>query len=59
MKTEPEIIDLTLESDPEEIASPSIFETVLGELEEDIEEDFWWPASGTIDPNFPKEGEED
>lgn len=57
IKTEPEIIDLTLESDPEENANPFIFETLPGELEEDIEEDFWWPASGTIDPNFPK-GEE-
>lgn len=59
IKTEPEIIDLTLESDPEENASPFTFERLLGELEEDIEEDFWWPASGTIDPNFPREGEED
>lgn len=58
IKTEPEIIDLTLESDPEENANPFIFETLPGELEEDIEEDFWWPTSGTIDPNFPK-GEED
>ncbi|ODM19905.1 hypothetical protein SI65_04891 [Aspergillus cristatus] len=58
-KAEPEIIDLTLESDPEGNASPFTFETLLEELEEDIEEDFWWPASGTINPNFPKEGEED
>lgn len=58
-KAEPEIIDLTLESDPEENASPLTIETLLEELEEDREEDFWWPASGTINPNFPKEGEDD
>lgn len=64
-KAEPEIIDLTLEeSEPEDTrvdatASPFSLGNMLENLEKDIEEDFWWPASGTIDPNFPREGEED
>lgn len=52
---EPGIIDLTLESDTEHRANiPIRKETnaAAEEWEETDEEDFWWPASGTINPNI-------
>ncbi|KAL2825541.1 WD40-repeat-containing domain protein [Aspergillus pseudoustus] len=45
-----EVIDLTGDSSEEEPAASSV-EDVLDHLEDD----FWWPCSGTIDPNWPKE----
>ncbi|OQD79737.1 hypothetical protein PENANT_c045G01010 [Penicillium antarcticum] len=57
-----ESVDLTLDSDdeiPSEASglsltgSPSRFN--LAELQEALEEDHWWPSSGTYDPNIQQE----
>ncbi|KAL2802886.1 WD40-repeat-containing domain protein [Aspergillus granulosus] len=42
------IIDLT--GDSEEELAPSMEDVLDG-----LDDDFWWPYSGTIDPNWPKE----
>ncbi|PYI12135.1 WD40 repeat-like protein [Aspergillus sclerotiicarbonarius CBS 121057] len=54
-----EIIDLTGDTDTdEEDNGPKAdihfaeFKTALKEVEEELEEDFWWPSSGTIDANI-------
>lgn len=51
---EPGIIDLTLESDTEHQERPPIQKETspVAKLEAIDEEDFWWPASGTINPNI-------
>ena len=46
-----ESIDLTLDSDSED-SRPRLD---LQELMWALEEDYWWPDSGSIDPNFPKD----
>ncbi|OOF94436.1 hypothetical protein ASPCADRAFT_172294 [Aspergillus carbonarius ITEM 5010] len=52
-----EVIDLTGDTDTEENPGPKAdihfaeFQTALEEVEE-LEEDFWWPSSGTIDANI-------
>lgn len=61
-KIGPAIIDLTLDSDAEDVSSRNYQPTgtpvqtnsraIKEELEEEIEEDFWWPASRNIDPNI-------
>lgn len=63
---EPEIIDLTLDSDETQddeafrfdsldVTSQADFRTLEESVKEDIEEDFWWPESGKIDPNIQDE----
>lgn len=56
-----ETIDLTGDSDPEQPASTASPVTFTGKPSgqeeepsevESLEEDFWWPNSGSIDPNF-------
>ncbi|PWY86331.1 WD repeat protein [Aspergillus sclerotioniger CBS 115572] len=53
-----EVIDLTGDTDTEENPGPKAdihfaeFKTALEELGEELEEDFWWPSSGTIDANI-------
>ncbi|THC89679.1 hypothetical protein EYZ11_010876 [Aspergillus tanneri] len=69
---QPEIIDLTGDTDTEEFADPSTDaqlqgvtrcpepnkvplrggDTLLQELEEELDEDFWWPSSRYVDPNI-------
>ncbi|PYH98355.1 WD40 repeat-like protein [Aspergillus ellipticus CBS 707.79] len=55
--TEIEIIDLTVD-DAEENTNPTggirlaEFKTALEELEQELEEDFWWPSSEVIDANI-------
>lgn len=60
--TNTESVDLTLDSDGETASessdlslsiSPPRFN--LAELEEALEEDHWWPGSGTYDPNIQQE----
>lgn len=61
-RIEPAIIDLTLDSDtgdassqnPQTINIPfkANSRIVKEKLEEELEEDFWWPSSGKIDPNI-------
>ncbi|EAW14674.1 WD repeat protein [Aspergillus clavatus NRRL 1] len=57
-----EVIDLTgdtseddaMAGTPEPSASFPDLRGLLETLREDVEEDFWWPASNMIDPNFPQ-----
>ncbi|CEN60148.1 hypothetical protein ASPCAL02589 [Aspergillus calidoustus] len=42
------VIDLTGDSEEEPIVS-------VGDVLDDLADDFWWPESGNIDPNWPKE----
>lgn len=51
---EPGIIDLTLESDTDHKERSPIRKqpSRAMELEDTDEEDFWWPASGTVNPNI-------
>ncbi|RAL02027.1 WD repeat protein [Aspergillus ibericus CBS 121593] len=53
-----EVIDLTGDTDTEETPSFKAdihlieFKAAVQEVEEELEEDFWWPSSGTIDANI-------
>ncbi|PLB43104.1 WD40 repeat-like protein [Aspergillus steynii IBT 23096] len=48
------VIDLTGDTDSEELAdaSPGLGLDRVKELEEALDEDFWWPPSHSIDPNI-------
>ncbi|KAL4870172.1 hypothetical protein BDV12DRAFT_62557 [Aspergillus spectabilis] len=59
--SQPVIIDLTGDSDAESAERFASFDTHHKEIStaraskdqlDDLDEDFWWPDSGTIDPNF-------
>ncbi|GFG27295.1 rik1-associated factor 1 [Aspergillus udagawae] len=62
-----EVIDLTGDTDTDSEENPTTARvrspcsespkmgSLLEKLEAGLEEDFWWPDSGQVDPNFPQE----
>ncbi|KAL3470400.1 WD40-repeat-containing domain protein [Aspergillus californicus] len=57
----PEVIDLTADTDDESLeSSTTLFDqnsNATYDDKDDLNDDFWWPDSRLIDPNWPKESD--